>query len=385
MESQMGERISDRLCGRILLKQANLDELQREMVSLRGPVLRTFDEVANMLRPLDSSDEDEEGYPYVYFEDREHDELEAVEIMAYHAAYRDVRRELQKRKNERGYVSRDRAKGSSKGSRFVRKGKGKSKGKKGKISFQQRNSNKGYEDDLEQRTRCWNCQELGHFSKNCPLSSRGAGSSSTSASTRRQQQFVVNNGQQSFATQQYMQFSMRPLPGQNPQVFMHAMQAARISVYAGVVCAPGEALVDTAAEEAVIGTRALQSLQQELKKHGLQTLKVDPLMPLPTAGGIGGQAAVECLVEIPIGVAGSFTVLKDSNDCATPPLLPISFLETIEATIDTKRDLLVAGNGNTAPMRRLPTRHRATSILNFADNKWSLPVQHRKDPAIDPF
>ena len=53
MESQMGERISDRLCGRILLKQANLDELQREMVSLRGPVLRTFDEVANMLRPLD--------------------------------------------------------------------------------------------------------------------------------------------------------------------------------------------------------------------------------------------------------------------------------------------------------------------------------------------
>ena len=76
-----------------------------------------------------------------------------------------------------------------------------------------------------------------------------------------------------------------------------------------------------------------------------------------------------------------FTVLKDSNDCATPPLLPISSLETIEASIY----LLVAGNGNTAPMRRLPTRHRATSILNFADNKWSLPVQRRKDPAIDPF
>ena len=52
-----------------------------------------------------------------------------------------------------------------------------------------------------------------------------------------------------------MQFSMRPLPGQNPQVFMHAMQAARISVYAGVVCTPGEELVDTA-PKAVIGTRA---------------------------------------------------------------------------------------------------------------------------------
>ena len=36
MESQLGEIISDRLCGRILLRQAGLNEFQREMLMLRG-------------------------------------------------------------------------------------------------------------------------------------------------------------------------------------------------------------------------------------------------------------------------------------------------------------------------------------------------------------
>lgn len=49
METLMGERISDRLCGRILLKQACLNEIQREMLLLRGPILRTFHEVATLL------------------------------------------------------------------------------------------------------------------------------------------------------------------------------------------------------------------------------------------------------------------------------------------------------------------------------------------------
>ncbi|CAJ1366263.1 unnamed protein product [Effrenium voratum] len=57
MDSHLGEHVSDRLCGRMLLKQANLNELQRELVSLKGSMMRTFDEVANMLRPLDRPEE----------------------------------------------------------------------------------------------------------------------------------------------------------------------------------------------------------------------------------------------------------------------------------------------------------------------------------------
>ena len=168
MQQQLGERVCPRLCGRILMKHANLNELQRELLMLRGPLLRTFDEVAEMLRPLDrpemlaaaksndgehtkqslgstrnfissmqqygddyddegnqppiddgnddpedfegygstTSTEDQEGHEYLFFEDREYEEHEAIELMAYHTAYRDVRRELQKRKNERGFCEK---------------------------------------------------------------------------------------------------------------------------------------------------------------------------------------------------------------------------------------------------------------------------------------
>ena len=52
----------------------------------------------------ESSSQDEQGNPFIYFEDRVFSEQESMEIMAYHSAYRDVRRELQKRRNERGYM-----------------------------------------------------------------------------------------------------------------------------------------------------------------------------------------------------------------------------------------------------------------------------------------
>ena len=40
----------------------------------------------------DSSSQDEEGHPFIYFEDRTFNEEETVEILAYHSAYRDVRK-----------------------------------------------------------------------------------------------------------------------------------------------------------------------------------------------------------------------------------------------------------------------------------------------------
>ena len=266
MELQLGEVINDRLCGRILLKHANLNDLQREMLLLRGPMLRPFDEIANLLRPLDrpemlaraqepsssrnymitsdyyqdyypdnpeneednetegdpmelenwphedgdeSASCDENGNCLFYMEDREYQETEAIELKAYHLAYRDARRELQKRKTERGYVKHGRDPGRSKGGKkgvrrpFV-KGRGKGKSKRKQSSSR---SWKGNEEDLESRTRCWNCNELGHFAKNCPLSQRADASSSPP-----RQQFVVHTGGQTAPGVPAMQFMMVWLP-----------------------------------------------------------------------------------------------------------------------------------------------------------------------------
>ena len=377
METQMGERISDRLCGRILLKQACLNDLQREMLLLRGPILRTFDEVATLLRALDrpealvrgqdvhpssknfptffeggnydgsaaadqhgdeegqpdsadeeSSSHDEQGNAMIYFEeDREFTEQEAMEIMAYHSAYRDVRKELQKRRNERGYVRRPSVqKGfGKKGGKKKGFGKGKSKFSKGTRVI------KSNEDDLLSRTRCWNCDQIGRISSECPLnkdsnrSKTNASSSSASGFVPRKQFVVTSSG---------------------PQVFMVGKQQQQegtssnfpLMIFSSVQCHPEEALVDTAAEEAVIGNRAMDRLQDALKKKGLQPVWQDSSQPKPGAGGIGGAATVVGVVNVPIGVAGvngvlKFTVLQDTDAFQTPGLLPIDYLESVGALI----------------------------------------------------
>ena len=53
VESLAGERIPDKIAGRILMRQANLTEAQRESIVIKHNALLGFEEVARALRPLD--------------------------------------------------------------------------------------------------------------------------------------------------------------------------------------------------------------------------------------------------------------------------------------------------------------------------------------------
>ena len=163
----------------------------------------------------------------------------------------------------------------------------------------------------------------------------------------------------------------------------------RLMIFHAVQCQPFEALVDTAAEEAVIGHRAMERLENELAQKGLRVLWQQH-GPLPGAGGIGGAAKVKGTAHVPIGVAKTngalhFTVLQDGADHQTPPLLPISWLESVGAMVDCKHNQLILENGGSTDMRRLPTKHRAINIMEFADEGWDLPRDLRRDPDVDPF
>ena len=147
--------------------------------------------------------------------------------------------------------------------------------------------------------------------------------------------------------------------------------------------------MDTAAEDAVVGSKALQLLSTELATFGLRYVPVSLQQAIPCAG-IGGSATVTQLVDMPTCVAGilgvvRFSVVEDSESFSTPPLLPISYLEAIRALIDLSNNVLATPDGHRTPMVRLPSGHRAVNILDFNQTEWQLPDQFRPTDGSDPF
>ena len=331
MENHLQERLCERVAGRVLLRHANLSEWQRELMALREQhQLLTFDQIAALLRPLDrpellaqaagaelgaqaskhyplmqraeeehedhhTEEDDDENLDEsseselpegeLLFEDREYEEDEAMFIQAYHSAYADVRKDLNSRRKERGFIRRKNyGKDQGRGGKGVGK-RTSSKSFPGKKQLA-KGMMRGSADDLQSRTRCFNCQQLGHYARDCPLKGSGKGAAKTAP---KQVAFVICQGS-----------------GQPASHFMTSMQLGRlhkvISVFAGVQVSGPEALVGTAAEDAVVGERAMELLEVELRRLGLQVVSVPAQEAIPCAS-IGGQAKIKRIVDAPVGVA----------------------------------------------------------------------------------
>ena len=414
LESHLQEKIPDRIAARVLLRQAHLSDYQREMMALKDAnQLFSWEQVVSMLRPLDrpeliaqaataelgaraskhypvltlgNSGEDDGGHSRergdddeeeeeemtdeeeLTFEDREYDEHEAMYIRAYHTAYADVRRDLQNRRKERGFVRHSRSKDEPHG-----KGRGKRKPSR-HSSFSRTSSSrfnkmiKGGHDDLLSRTRCYNCKELGHYARDCPL--KGGGKAAQKGGASKPVNFVVCRGG-------------------SEQTVRHAFVISLPLLYATVKVRASEALVDTAAEDAVIGERAFEAMRGELAGYGLQPVAVSMTAASVPCAGIGGAAQTLGQADVPVCVGGllgvlRFTILSDTDAFQTPPLLPISYLEAIDAVIDLPRGCLSLASGREAPIERLPSGHRAVDILSFQQTPWQLPSSLCAG-GVDPF
>ncbi|CAE7370231.1 unnamed protein product, partial [Symbiodinium microadriaticum] len=192
-----------------------------------------------------------------------HTEEEATYIQAYHEAYldikkerdgdpaasfpsyQDVRKEMQDRRKGRQYLKPGKGKGKGKSH------KGKNKGKQAKGSKKGRGKSlRGTREELLKRTRCHGCGELGHFVCDCP---------DQAYQEPEKKNFIVSQGRgNDTVNRTFMVTEARPL-----------------MIFAGVRTLPGQGLVDSAAEDAVMGTSAFERLRAQLAQHALRPVKRD--------------------------------------------------------------------------------------------------------------
>ena len=417
LEQQLGTVVNPLISGRILLKQANLNEYQQQILALKTNVLMEYEEVVKALRPLDrldtlartgalagtatttrtyvqageGDDNEDDGYEedteeeldedsdesgFLEFEDKEHDEAEAIYVQAYN----DVRRDLRNRRKERGFIRH--GKKPNKGSGNAKKGRGKGRERKGDKYKKQGSSKpkdefiRGTESELLARTRCFSCQELGHVSRNCPHRQQSTGSKKTTFVS------VTGNGSpaKTTSTTSYVQFKHEA-----PR-FPPSTQSVLRAIYAGVRVHGYEAILDTAAEECIIGSQAFQAVTEELATFGLRPIHVKK--SAQPCAGIGGQATIRGLVDVPTCIGGllgiiRFTIVEDTPTFVTP-LIGVSYLEAVNAIIDLGHGHYTTPDGHFSRLRRLPSGHRAVHLLDFVTTPWKLPKDHQVD-GCDPF
>ncbi|CAE7227253.1 Ank2 [Symbiodinium sp. CCMP2592] len=257
-------------------------------------------------------------------------------------------------------------------------------------------------DQLKLRTRCARCGCIGHWAKECRgvpdargrqhLESQRSSAAPTTSSTRSgffvtgqspggAASFfgkVVENGEQPEPDASYV-----PLFDQVMNAVCRRRSSSRTTEsdqdrgqsaesFVGAVTSSKQGVIDTAAQDGLIGKPAMLRLVDSLRERGLGIRWTGKRAQ---ATGVGGRATVIGVIEAPMGIAGvnglvEMTVVQED----IPLLLPIKLLRQLRAIVDLDEQMLVLKKfGTKASLCDLPSGHIAVDVMAFAPEGWSLP------------
>ena len=341
---------------------------------------------------------------WVLIEESEAEQVwDEAEVQVALATYQEVRKAINAHQKNRQYYG---GKGESRGSMGY---KAYMKGKK-KIRI----------EELKLRTKCGRCGLVGHWAKECKnapdqrgraalsSASGASGASQHAASTAGSQQswyvsagsmcpFVVSSS--AFCNLQCFGVSTegncklgsiladedtivdgRPLKGldvfRSLKLGSHRIRPLECSqtaaFFVGLTTNPSMAVVDTAAQDGLIGSLALARLKEQLSALGLQVVWTGRQAK---AHGVGGAAKVLGIVAIPLGIAKSSGVLEATVvEGEVPLLLPVKLLKHLQAVIDVDElHLFFRRLGRSVPLFALPSGHVAVEILDFGKDGFVCP------------
>ncbi|CAE7437016.1 RE1 [Symbiodinium sp. CCMP2592] len=339
-------------------------------------------------------------------EDDLKDVYEEEQMMQALATYQDIRRSLREQKTNRGFYPSGKGAASSKGGKDKGKGRGSSRPmldvknrNREPMKFGSRGT-KVHIDLLKLRTKCARCGAVGHWARECRnapddrgrmamAKSPSVAQSSVSSPSTKSGFFVETSGNarsdvlfgknetgtlMSYAPTLGNILSSMLSRDRVPTSSKNAETIEELSEsFVGVSTRAGEGIVDTAAQDGLVGKAALLELTSVLREYGLQ-IKWNHHKQAQ-ASGVGGRAKVVGIAEIPVGLAGvngllEATVVQEN----IPLLLPIRMLKQLKAVVDLESDRLqLKAYGVETAMHAMPSGHMSVSVTDFAAGGWRLP------------
>eukprot|EP00435_Cladocopium_sp_Y103_P036624 s1873_g9.t1 len=308
----------------------------------------------------------EEDENVIYLQEGDLDEvLEEADVVAAFANYQEIRRAVRDQQKGRGYY-----KGLGKGRGFGNFQDGKGKGRWKRV----------HQEQVKLRTRCWRCNQIGHMSRECKNEPNIRGSAASVASVggsstaTGKSGFLVFNEpadgeehQSHFWLRQFVKERAETSASVPPEVYKGENAA-----FHGITTMPECGVVDTAAEGGLIGSFALQRIEDRLSYFGLKC-KWTPKKS--AAKGVGGSANVIGVIMLPIGIGGINGLLECTVvDGDVPLLLPIRMMRALKTVIDLdSMQFTMKEYGITVSMSELPSGHVTIGIMDFENGSFSVP------------
>ena len=237
--------------------------------------------------------------------------------------------------------------------------------------------------ELKSKTRCHQCKQLGHWSKECPLRRKPAPTPRANSQPNTAMFFVSPGPERPTGDEgdlipmcgQYMVASSSGVRGSGNG--LHETEMYLSYTFASSVDLEGHALVDTAAQHGLIGAETLEQHDRLLRsKFGLCVQYSQE-----TGGSVRGVCGSEQetkLAYIPMGLCGMSGVLKvQVVPGHVPCLLPVYLLTALGSVIDLQGlKMYYTRSGAVQELHRRPTGHVSADIMEFGAN-FNIPSAYR--------